>query len=99
MTGVRGKVILQPHGKDFFTWYGKHLFTLHGKHFFTDHSKDFFLSLWPVLSQEEVSIGLFLVYWKAVHKRGELYADENTDATNTGPETNGLYQNGYHPLL
>ena len=58
-----------------------------------------FYPLWPVLSQEEVSIGLFLVYWKAVHKRGELYADENTDATNTGPETNGLYKNGYHPLL
>ena len=34
-TGVRGKVILQPHGKEFFTWYSKHLFTLHGKHFFT----------------------------------------------------------------
>lgn len=33
--GVRGKVILQPHGKEFFTWYSKHLFTLHGKHFFT----------------------------------------------------------------
>ena len=32
---VRGKVILQPHGKEFFTWYSKHLFTLHGKHFFT----------------------------------------------------------------
>ena len=32
---VRGKVILQPHGKGFFTWYSKHLFTLHGKHFFT----------------------------------------------------------------
>lgn len=24
---VRGKVILQPHGKEFFTWYSKHLFT------------------------------------------------------------------------
>ena len=33
--GVRGKVILQPQGKEFFTWYSKHLFTLHGKHFFT----------------------------------------------------------------
>ena len=32
---VCGKVILQPHGKEFFTWYSKHLFTLHGKHFFT----------------------------------------------------------------
>ena len=34
-TPVCGKVILQPHGKEFFTWYSKHLFTLHGKHFFT----------------------------------------------------------------
>ena len=35
LANVRGKVILQPHGKEFFTWYSKHLFTLHGKHFFT----------------------------------------------------------------
>ena len=35
LINVRGKVILQPHGKEFFTWYSKHLFTLHGKHFFT----------------------------------------------------------------
>ena len=26
-TDVRGKVILQPHGKEFFTWYSKHFFT------------------------------------------------------------------------
>ena len=24
---MRGKVILQPHGKEFFTWYSKHFFT------------------------------------------------------------------------
>ena len=31
---VRGKVILQPHGKEFFTWYSKQFFTTHGKDFF-----------------------------------------------------------------
>ena len=34
-TGVRGKVILQPQGKEFFTWRGKNFFPSCGKEFFT----------------------------------------------------------------
>lgn len=33
--GVRGKVILQPQGKEFFTCRGKNFFTSCGKEFFT----------------------------------------------------------------
>lgn len=34
-TAVRGKVILQPQGKEFFTCRGKNFFTSCGKEFFT----------------------------------------------------------------
>ena len=34
-TTVRGKVILQPQGKEFFTWRGKNFFTSCGNDFFT----------------------------------------------------------------
>ena len=68
---VRGKVILQPHGKEFFTWYSKHLFHytvstfLHNtvSSFLHPMVKTSFYPLWQVLSQEEVSSGLLLVYW------------------------------------
>lgn len=68
---VRGKVILQPHGKEFFTWYSKHLLHCTVSTFLHDTVSSFlqpmartsFYPLWQVLSQEEVSIGLLLVYW------------------------------------
>ena len=39
--GVRGKMILPSHGKEFFTFHGKHFFTLCGKQFFTRVGKHF----------------------------------------------------------
>ena len=39
---VRGKMILPPHGKEFFTSYGKHFFTWVGKDFFTRPGKQIF---------------------------------------------------------
>ena len=88
---VSGKVILQPHGKVFL--YDTVSTFLHYM------VKTFFYPLWKVLSEEEVSNILLFVYWKAVHKRGELYADENTDVRNTESEINRLHKNGYHLLL